>query len=459
MFKRILSILLVITIFFSFSGFASSKPQEVDLSTPEAKISESVLQYPATNDDFRYDVYTYYVAITQCLSTKSNIIIPDTIQNLPVYVIANGAFANQTAITSVTMTNNIIEIGDSAFAECINLQSVNLSKNLTTCGASAFADCDNIRAITIPASLYTIPSNMFSSCDRLAAVTIEEQQGEHSETETSSGGDSEEGRSISSSAFDSCGLLKKVWIPKDIKTIDSSAFSNSMENLTIYGEAQSAAAHYASENLLDFVVLGKNEFKNIASAATATEKMTLGNSVESDRWKISFNAAYSLRGNFNYTTSGIHKEKSLQSGNELIVLCYSVKNISGSDQEFNFLDISTKVNGYTHKVSSYGSIGYSQLAQYDRLLVGKVKSGEILYGYIAIETAAGWKNASVQFLNDTALESYSFDIKADSKDITYIGSANDPAENAQASETVPAEIQTTEPITETETEATSLKQS
>ena len=154
------------------------------MSTPEAKISESVLQYPATNDDFRYDVYTYYVAITQCLSTKSNIIIPDTIQNLPVYVIANDAFANQTAITSVTMTNNIIEIGDSAFAECINLQSVNLSKNLTTCGASAFADCDNIKAITIPASLYTIPSDMFSSCDRLTAVTIEEQQGEQSETET-----------------------------------------------------------------------------------------------------------------------------------------------------------------------------------------------------------------------------------------------------------------------------------
>ena len=248
-------------------------------------------------------------------------------------------------------------------------------------------------------------------------------------------------------------------LPKDIKTIDSSAFSNSMENLTIYGEAQSAAAHYASENLLDFVVLGKNEFKNVASAATATEKMTIGDSVESDRWKISFNAAYSLRGSFNYTTSGKQKEKTLQNGNELIVLCYSVKNISGSDQEFNFLDVSAKVNGYTHKISSYGSIGYSQLAQYDRLLVGKVKSGEILYGYIAIETTAGWKDASVQFLNDTSLESYSFDIKADSKDITYIGSANDPAENAQASETVPAEIQTTEPITETETEATSLKQS
>lgn len=400
------------------------------------------------------DVYTF---IKVLVPTKK--VITANPDGTWVHSDTNDAFANQTAITSVTMTNNIIEIGDSAFAECINLQSVNLSKNLTTCGASAFADCDNIKAITIPASLYTIPSDMFSSCDRLTAVTIEEQQGEQSETETPSGSDSEEGRSISSSAFGSCDLLKKVWIPKDIKTIDSSAFSNSMENLTIYGEAQSAAAHYASENLLDFVVLGKNEFKNVASAATATEKMTLGDSVESDRWKISFNAAYSLRGSFNYTTSGKQKEKTLQNGNELIVLCYSVKNISGSDQEFNFLDVSAKVNGYTHKISSYGSIGYSQLAQYDGLLVGKVKSGEILYGYIAIETTAGWKNASVQFLNDTALESYSFDIKADSKDITYIGSANDPAENAQASETVPAEIQTTKPITETETEATSLKQS
>lgn len=451
MFKRILSILLVVSVFFTFSGFASSKKEEVDLSTPEAKMAESVLEYPATNDDFRYDVYTYYVAITECLSTKSNIIIPDTIQDLPVYVIADKAFANQTAVTSITMTNNVVKIGESAFCECTNLQSVNLSKNLTECGSEAFMDCDNIKAITIPASLYTIPSKMFFSCERLTAVTIEE---ETAKTATVSENNSEDGRSISSNAFGSCGILKNVWIPKDIASIDSSAFSKSMENLTIYGEAQSSAAHYASENLLDFVVLGKNEFKTIASSATATEKVAVGNSIESDEWKITFSDAYSLRSGFGYTAAGRQKDKKLENGNELIVLCFAVKNLSGNDRKFNFLEVDAAVNEYHHKLSAYGTISYSQLSQFGKPLVGTVKSGEVMYGYIAVETVAGWKAATVRFLNDTVLEGYTFEIKADSKDITYIGSAEEPAVNNGDTATDIQEEQPTETIAEEVKETT-----
>lgn len=430
MFKRILSMLLIITTFLSFSGFSSSKQQEVDLSTPQAKIEQSILQYPATNEDFRYDVYTYYVAITQCLSTKSNIIIPDTIQDLPVYIIAPNAFAKQTAITSVTMTNNIIEIGESAFNECVNLQSVSLSKNLEICGSNAFADCDNIKAVTIPGSLYSVPSNMFYNCDRLTAVVLEESASSNSE-ETEQTNSDESGRLISSGAFSRCEMLKNVWIPMEM-TVESGAFSDSMENLTIYGEAQSSAAHYASENLLDFVVLGKNEFKNIMSNAVSTEEMSLDSSIESDTWKITFCSALSLRSQFNYTSNGIKKEKKLKGGNELVVLCFSVKNISSSKQYFNFLDTNTFSNDYMRKISSYGSIECQQLSQYNRPLVGNIESGEILYGYIALETTADWKTASVQFLNDTALENYNFIIKSNDKNVTYIGSVESPVESENA---------------------------
>lgn len=432
MFKRILSILLIVATFLSFSGFSSSKQQEVDLSTPQAKIEQSVLQYPATNEDFRYDVYTYYVAITQCLSTKSNIIIPDTIQDLPVYMIASNAFANQTAITSVTMTNNIIEIGESAFNGCVNLQSVSLSKNLEICGSDAFADCDNIKAVTIPGSLYSVSSNMFYDCDRLTAVVIEESASSNSE-ETAQTNDDESGRLISSGAFSDCEMLKNVWIPMEM-TVESGAFSGSTENLTIYGEAQSSAAHYASENLLDFVVLGKNEFKNIMSSAVSTEEMSLGDSIESDTWKITFCSALSLRSQFNYTSNETKKEKKLKGGNELVVLCFSVKNISSSKQYFNFLDVNTLSNDYARKISSYGSIDCPQLSQYNRPLVGNIESGEILYGYIALETTADWKTASVQFLNDTALENYNFAIKSNDKNMTYIGSVESPVNNDSTKE-------------------------
>ena len=448
MFKRIISILLVSAIFFSFSGFASSRQQEVDISTPEAKIEQSVLQYPATNEDFRYDVYTYYIVITQCLSTKSNIIIPDTIQDLPVYIIAAGAFADQTAITSVSMSNNVIEIRENAFAGCVNLASVNLPKNLKTCGGGAFSNCDNIKAITIPASLSVIPSGMFGDCDRLSAVTIEDSSSQSDATAVPVE------RIIEGGAFGGCPMLKNVWIPDEITNVDGGAFNGSTDNLTIYGAAQSSAAHYASEHLLDFVVLDKSQFKNIMNSSTATEKVTVGNSIESDTWKITLESVYSLRGKFNYINgAGAKREKVLNNGNEVVLLCFSVKNLSAGKQNFNFLELKASINNYYRKISSFGKIEYNQFSQYNNFLNGEINPGDIMYGYIAIETSAGWKNASVQFMNDTILESFSFEVNSDSKNVTYIGTAEAPVmESATEVATTTADItDTTEYSTESST--------
>ena len=449
MFKRIISILLVSAIFFSFSGFASSRQQEVDISTPEAKIEQSVLQYPATNEDFRYDVYTYYIVITQCLSTKSNIIIPDTIQDLPVYIIAAGAFADQTAITSVSMSNNVIEIRENAFAGCVNLASVNLPKNLKTCGGGAFSNCDNIKAITIPASLSVIPSGMFGDCDRLSAVTIEDSSSLSDATAVPVE------RIIEGGAFGGCPMLKNVWIPDEIANVDGGAFNGSTDNLTIYGAAQSSAAHYASEHLLDFVVLDKSQFKNIMNSSTATEKVTVGNSIESDTWKITLESVYSLRGKFNYINgAGAKREKVLNNGNEVVLLCFSVKNLSAGKQNFNFLELKASINNYYRKISSFGKIEYNQFSQYNNFLNGEINPGDIMYGYIAIETSAGWKNASVQFMNDTILESFSFEVNSDSKNVTYIGTAEAPVMESATEVATTADItDTTEYSTESSTVA------
>ena len=450
MFKRIISILLVSAIFLSFSGFASSKQPEIDISTPEAKIEQSVLEYPATNEDFRYDVYTYYIVIKQCLSTKSNIIIPDTIQDLPVYIIEDGTFADQTAITSVSMSNNIIEIRGNAFAGCVNLASINLPKNLKTCGGGAFSNCDNIKTVTIPASLSVIPSGMFGDCDRLSAVTIEDS------SSLSDPAAAPVERTIEGGAFGGCPMLKNVWIPDEITNIDGGAFGGANEKLTIYGAAQSAAAHYASDNFLDFVVLDKSQFKNIMNSSTATEKVTVGNSIESDTWKITFDAVYSLRGKFGYTNgAGVKREKVLNNGNEVVLLCFSVKNLSAGKQNFNFLDLKASINNYNKKVSSFGKIEYNQFSQYNSFLNGEINPGDIMYGYIAVETSAGWKNASVQFMNDTILESFSFEVNSDSRNVTYIGTAEAPVmESATEVATTTADItDATEYSTESSTVA------
>lgn len=421
MFKRIIAVLLVITTFLSFSGFSSKKKQEIDLSTPEAQIANSVLQYPATNEDFRYDVYTYYVAVTECLSSKSNIIIPDTIQNLPVYKIGNKAFSNQTSITSVTMTNNIIEIGDSAFEKCTNLESIILSKNLQVCGSSAFSKCENLKAVTIPSSLIIVPSNMFSKCDRLTAVIIENND----KIQVTAVGD-KNGRSIQGNAFSYCPLLKNIWIPKEVTIIENSAFNFSTEKITFCGEAESAAAHFASENLLDFTVLSKSDFSNIMTNAIATESISVGSPVESALWKVTFDGVYSLRDKFTFETGEYIKTRELKNSNEVVVLCFSIKNLSASQQTFNFLDVKIKSDGYSRKTSTFGKIQCAQFNKHNQPLLGKIEAGGTLYGYVAVEVTGEWKDVSVQFVNDTALEEYAFTVKSTDKAVHYIGGSSEP---------------------------------
>ena len=434
MFKRIISILLVMAMFFSFSGFSSSKKETaVDLSSPKAQIAQSVLEYPQTNEDFRYNVYTYYIEITECLSTKSNIIIPDTIQGLPVYKIAQKAFEKQTAITSVTMTNNIIEIGEQAFADCTNLQSINLSKNLELCGEKVFSKCENIKTIVIPGKLKEIPANIFTRCKRLSAVIIEEMNKQESTTVDKDGNVITVARNIANNSFSYCESLKNVWIPKEISEIHKGAFKFSMDNLTIYGQAQSAAAHYASENLIDFVVLDKNAFKDILNKAMTIEEVSAGTTIESSNWKIRLDAIYSIRDSFSYATPVKTEQRNLQPGNEIIVLCFSAKNQTASKQTFDLFDINATVNGYTRKISSFGKIGYPQFSSHTKLLAGEVNSGETIYGYIAVETPSDWKNVSVQFKNDTVLEGYAFTAKSTSKEVVYIGTSTNPSENTDPS--------------------------
>ena len=56
---------------------------------------------------------------------------------------------------------------------------------------------------------------------------------------------------IGERAFNNCTNLRKIIIPKYIKSISNSAFDN-CNNLVIYGEKNSYAHKYAIANKIDF---------------------------------------------------------------------------------------------------------------------------------------------------------------------------------------------------------------
>jgi len=55
------------------------------------------------------------------IATSTNVVIPDTFNGLPVTAIANNGFQGFTTMTSITIPNSVITVGQSAFLGCTNL--------------------------------------------------------------------------------------------------------------------------------------------------------------------------------------------------------------------------------------------------------------------------------------------------------------------------------------------------
>ncbi len=68
-------------------------------------------------------------------------------------IIAGAAFWYCTSLTSVTIPNSVISIGDHAFNECTSLTNVTIPNGVTNIGDDAFYGCTSLTSITIPDSV------------------------------------------------------------------------------------------------------------------------------------------------------------------------------------------------------------------------------------------------------------------------------------------------------------------
>jgi len=107
--------------------------------------------------------------------------IPGTIVEIPVVKIANDGFADFTALIDLSMSDEIISIGDRAFMGCVGLSSIRLSNNLRTIGDEAFSSCVALGVISLlpaptridlPSSLTSIGSQAFAYCTSITSLII-----------------------------------------------------------------------------------------------------------------------------------------------------------------------------------------------------------------------------------------------------------------------------------------------
>lgn len=187
----------------------------------------SVCTVCGVDQQFTYTADSYYgcIKITGYTGSASTLVIPDTIEGVPVRVIAENAFKNCTTLTDVTVPDSVDYIASGAFSGCTKLSRITLpfvgysrASNYPLgyiFGTSYNSGCTYTKqvyrysATSTSSAYYYIPKS-------LTSVTITDG-------------------SIKYGAFYNCTMLTSVILPEDITTISEYSFyyCSGLKELTI----------------------------------------------------------------------------------------------------------------------------------------------------------------------------------------------------------------------------------
>lgn len=230
--------------------------EQIKETTPATIIKNATLQYPASNDLFKYNVYDTYVEISEYIGDDNadEVVVPATLEDLPVYVIDSGVFEKCNVksiifedgiyrinsqfsfyLESVVLPATLDFVGYGAFDGCHNLKSVVIPEGIDSIQPQAFMHCDSLTEVTVPSTVYSVSSEAFAFCENLAVVNLSEGIAD-----------------IDDKAFVGCKSLKTLTIPGSVKTLGYSVFQGTgLESIEIPEtvEEMGSGAFTACENL------------------------------------------------------------------------------------------------------------------------------------------------------------------------------------------------------------------
>ena len=116
------------------------------------------------------------ITVTGCIGGVNNcpaeLIIPDAIAGKPVTSISEFAFAEGTALTTLTIGNSVTTIGKYAFYRNSHLTTLTIGNSITTIGNYAFSHATQLTTLSIPNSITTIGNFAFGEAAQLTTLTI-----------------------------------------------------------------------------------------------------------------------------------------------------------------------------------------------------------------------------------------------------------------------------------------------
>ena len=182
--------------------------------------------------------------------------------------IAGGAFSDFSYLSSISMPDSVISIGDSAFYKCGRLENITLPKNVIYIGNSAFYNCTSLTSLNIPDSVTSIGGNAFYGC------AAEIKWGENPSV-----------TAIADSAF-SGYKGKSLSIPEGVTSVGAKVFANcsALESITVplsvasFGEKAFAGC----TNLKQVNITDLKAWCNIIFADASANPLSLGGNFYSD---------------------------------------------------------------------------------------------------------------------------------------------------------------------------------
>ena len=124
-------------------------------------------------------------------------------------IIVSRAFMDCTSLRSIEIPENVTKMYDATFAGCTSLESVKLPSSQEKLGCSVFYNCQSLKTITIPSDTWYIGEDCFNSCSALQSIEIPNSV-----------------TYIGDSAFAECTNITELVIPGSVTSIGENAFSN-----------------------------------------------------------------------------------------------------------------------------------------------------------------------------------------------------------------------------------------
>ena len=172
------------------------------------------LEYKRQQDDGGW------IEIIRVSNAEGVVVIPDTIDGLPVRDVSAGTFMNCDKVTDVILPEGIDGVWTRTFENCTGLRTVHLPSTVAVISDGAFINCTSLVHINLPQALTEIGVCAFKGCVRLSHAEFPEGL-----------------QYIQASAFRNCKSLKRITLPGSLVHLEQKAFDGckQLQHVTVRG--------------------------------------------------------------------------------------------------------------------------------------------------------------------------------------------------------------------------------